>query len=71
MKNNVGVVDRGFRAMAGLGLLVCSVVAPLSLTVRLAGFAVTGAYLLFTALAGTCLGYTLMGRSTCRLPARR
>jgi len=25
------------------------------------------AYLLFSALAGTCLGYKLMGRSTCKL----
>jgi hypothetical protein len=43
--------------------------APLSLGTRLVVFSLPAAYLLFTALAGTCLGYSLMGKSTC--PAGR
>jgi len=39
--------------------------APLPLVVRVPAFGVLGAYMLVTALAGTCLGYKLMGRSTC------
>ena len=65
MKRNVGNWDRIFRGLGALGLLTCSVVAPLPLAVRVAAFGASGVYLLFTALAGTCVGYRLMGRSTC------
>ena len=65
MKKNVGTKDRVFRALAGLMMLVCSLMAPLPLAVRVAGFGMMGAYLLFTAAAGTCLGYRLMGKSSC------
>ena len=68
---NVGGSDRGLRALAGAGMLLCSVMAPLSLVVRMTTFGVMGAYLLFTALVGTCLGYRLMGKSTCPNEAQR
>jgi hypothetical protein len=70
MKRNVGTVDRALRALGALALMIGSVAAPLPmpLAARVALFGVMAAYLGFTALAGTCLGYALLGKSTC--PAR-
>ena len=51
--------------MAALALGVCAVAAPFSLGVRLGVFGLNAAYLLWSALAGSCVGYRLMGRSTC------
>jgi len=65
MTRNVGSTDRAMRALGGLAMLACSATAPFVLAVRLATFAAMGTYLLFTALAGTCFGYTLLGKSTC------
>ena len=65
MKRNLGGLDRLFRILGACALLTCAVLAPLPLPVRIAAFGSLGAYLMFTALAGTCLGYTLMGKSTC------
>ena len=57
------------RAAGGAGLVAAGVVAPLPwLGAAAAGG--TGVYLLFTALAGSCLGYRLMGRSTCPVEQR-
>ncbi len=70
MTRNVGSRDRTMRAFAAVLLLTCSVAAPLPLEVRIAGFGVLGAYLLLTALAGSCLGYRLLGRSTCPVEPR-
>jgi hypothetical protein len=69
MKQNVGTADRVARVAAALGLFTCAALAPLPLGVRLAAFPPVAVYLLFTAVAGTCLGYSLLGKSTC--PARR
>ena len=71
MKKNVGTSDRLIRALGGASLLTCSFLAPLPLAVRMAVFGVMGAYLLMTALAGTCAGYALMGKSTCATRARQ
>lgn len=71
MQQNVGTPDRLARAVAALALLTCSVLAPLPLGVRVAAMGAPGLYMLLTALAGTCLGYTLMGRSTCPAPRVR
>lgn len=71
MKRNVGNWDRIFRGLAGLGMVVCSVMAPLPLVLRVAAFGVGGVYMMFTALAGTCLGYRMMGRSTCPIESAR
>jgi hypothetical protein len=68
MKRNVGTADRLARGIGALGMFTCAMMAPLSLGVRLAAFSLPAVYLLFTALAGTCLGYRLMGKSTCPAP---
>lgn len=65
MKRNVGTADRIGRGIGAAAMLGCAVAAPLSLGVRLAGFAAPAVYMLFSALAGTCFAYTLMGKSTC------
>lgn len=69
MKRNVGNRDRSFRVLAAVPLLACSAMAPWPLAVRLLALAAPGVYLLVSALAGSCLGYALMGKSTC--PANR
>ena len=46
-------------------MVSCSIFAPLGLGVRIAALGVSGVYMLLTALGGTCLGYRLMGVSTC------
>lgn len=68
MIKNVGQLDCIARTLAALALATCAFLAPYSLPIRIAAFALPGLYMAFTALAGTCLGYRLMGRSTCPLP---
>jgi hypothetical protein len=65
MTRNVGKMDRTARALVAIPLAACSFLAPFTLEVRLAAFAAPAVYLLATALAGTCLGYLLLGKSTC------
>jgi len=69
MKKNVGSLDRVARALGAFGMGLGALWAPLDLTVRL-GLGITAGYVLFTAAVGTCLGYRLMGRSTCPLESR-
>lgn len=69
MKRNVGSSDRALRGLGALAMLLCAFLAPLQMAARV-GLGATGAYLLFTALAGTCLGYRLMGLSTCPVEPR-
>ena len=71
MVKNLGKSDRAARALAVVALMTCSISAPLPLLVRVSGFGLMAAYLLFTALSGTCLGYALIGRSTCPTAERR
>jgi len=71
MKQNTATWDRIFRAVAGIGMIVGAVVAPLPWLVRALGLGGGGAYLLATALAGSCLGYKMMGISTCPTTTRR
>ncbi|HEY6081593.1 MAG TPA: DUF2892 domain-containing protein [Polyangiaceae bacterium] len=68
MLQNLGGTDRFLRVTFALVLAGGSFVAPFSLTLRLLGFALPALYVLGTALTGTCLGYKLMGRSTCPSP---
>ena len=70
MKRNVGTVDRMARALGGGAMIASGFLTPLPVALfgALAG---TGGYLLFTAVAGSCLGYRLMGRSTCPLEPTR
>jgi len=65
MKRNVARWERIARALAGGGLLAGSFWAPLPPLARLLAFGGGGIYLLATALAGTCLGYKMLGISTC------
>jgi hypothetical protein len=65
MARNVGNFDRVARSIAVLPLIACSVLTPLPLVTRILAFALPAVYMLFTALKGTCLGYRLMGKSTC------
>ena len=65
MKKNAARWDRAVRAVAGGGMLVCSVFAPPPFLVRVLALGGGGVYMLGTALAGTCLGYKMMGISTC------
>jgi hypothetical protein len=65
MTRNVGNADRIARFIAVIPLVTCSFLAPLPLATRVVAFALPAVYLLFTALKGTCLGYRLMGWSTC------
>jgi hypothetical protein len=66
MKQNLGSLDRVLRGLGALAMIVSGVLVPAHEAVRL-GLGLTGVYLAFTALAGSCLGYRLMGRSTCPL----
>jgi Protein of unknown function (DUF2892) len=68
---NLGSKDRLARVLGALPLAVCSVMAPFPLPLRLGLMALPAVYLLGTALVGSCLGYKLMGRSTCEVPLKR
>lgn len=70
MTKNVGNRDRLLRFLPALLLFSCSVAAPLPSELRLLAFALPAVYLLFTALSGWCLGYAVMGRTTCQIPKR-
>lgn len=65
MTRNLGRFDRLARASAGGVLVFCAALAPMSVTVRILAFGAPAAYMLFTALKGSCLGYRLMGVSSC------
>jgi Protein of unknown function (DUF2892) len=65
VKHNVGSLDRLARVVVGLALIAVSLFWPGPPLVRFALLDGTGAYLLLTSLLGSCLGYRLMGRSTC------
>lgn len=67
MTKNVGTWDRALRAVGALLMATCAFAAPLPATVRVPLFGVMAIYMLFTTVSGTCLGYRLMGRSTCPL----
>lgn len=71
MKRNIGNRDRLVRALGGAAMATCAVMAPLPLAIRVPTFGILGVYMLFTAVAGTCLGYRLMGKSTCPAEPRR
>ena len=70
MTRNVGNAERIARALVAVALIVAAFLAPLPLVVRAAGLGGMAAYMLFTALSGTCLGYKMMGYSTCPVSQR-
>jgi len=71
MQKNLGRGDRGARAVGVAGLLAGSVFSPLPLGLRVPALGLLAAYLLYTVLSGSCLGYALLGKSTCSAPGRR
>ena len=71
MKRNLARWERIGRTIAGGGMLAGSFFAPLPPLVRLLAFGGGGVYLLVTALAGTCLGYRMLGISTCPVDQRK
>jgi hypothetical protein len=70
MNNNLGNADRLARVLFALAGLVAVVAAPLALLVKVV-IALNALYLLGSSLAGTCLGYRLIGVSTCPVKARQ
>jgi hypothetical protein len=67
---NVGTADRVVRAAGAIVALVCAVVAPLPLAVRVLALGGVGVYLTATVFFGRCLGYRVLGRSTCSVGSR-
>jgi hypothetical protein len=65
MTKNVGSVDRIARAVVATGLGFAAIFAPLPFWARALGLGLNAVYLGYTALSGTCLGYRLLGKSTC------
>lgn len=69
MQKNLGSMDRAARGLVALGMVGAAWLAPLETMMRI-GLGATGAYLLFSAIGGTCLGYRVMGVSTCPAQSR-
>ncbi|ALL14098.1 YgaP family membrane protein [Caulobacter henricii] len=69
VNKNLGSADRALRAITAFALFIAAFIAPVPLMVSV-GFALTGAYMIGTALVGTCLGYKLIGVSTCPVKQR-
>jgi Protein of unknown function (DUF2892) len=70
MSQNLGNPDRIARVLAAIAMVGTSVIVPLPLVGQI-GLALTGVYMLGTSLVGTCLGYKLMGVSTCPVKQQR
>jgi hypothetical protein len=70
MTRNLGSSDRILRVSLALAAGACTAAGPFSPLVRLGVFGGTAVYLLATALVGTCVGYRLMGKSTCPVTQR-
>jgi len=69
MQKNLGALDRVARGLGGGGTIVAALVAPWETWLRLAVGA-TGGYVLLTAFVGSCVGYRLMGLSSCPAETR-
>ena len=61
---NLGNADRLARVAGSLALFAAAVLAPVPLIAQVA-MGASGLYMLGTSLVGTCLGYKLVGASTC------
>ncbi len=67
MNHNVGSLDRTIRGIAGIAMASSAFVLPLPFPALGVALGAMGGYLVLTALFGRCLGYRMMGRSTCAL----
>lgn len=65
MTTNMGTVDRGIRVVLGLTLLTLTFAGPKTMW----GF--VGLLPLITGLVGTCPAYSVLGFSTCPVPAKK
>jgi hypothetical protein len=70
MVHNLGSADRSARVVAAVALFAAAVAAPVPVLAQLA-LALTGVYMVGTSLVGTCLGYKLIGVSTCPIKQQR
>jgi Protein of unknown function (DUF2892) len=70
MARNLGSADRIGRVVAAVALFAGSILAPVPLLAQ-AALALAGVYMLGSSLVGTCLGYKLMGVSTCPIKQQR
>jgi hypothetical protein len=68
LMSNLGTADRAARAVAATIMIAAAFLISLPIPGQIA-LAAVGTYVLGTAVVGTCLGYRLMGKSTC--PAHR
>ena len=66
MKQNVGSWDRVLRGLGAVAMIGSAVVIPMQPPLAWA-LGLSGVYVFLTALFGSCLGYRLIGRSTCSL----
>lgn len=62
---NLGTADRIARIVASLLMVIGAVALPWPATVRLPVLLGLAGYMLITSLAGSCLGYKLIGYSSC------
>jgi len=68
--SNVGTADRLARTVGAAMMIAAALLISLPVAGKV-GLAAMGIYLLGTAEAGTCLGYRLMGKSTCATHRQR
>lgn len=70
MNQNLGNADRIARILVAIAGLLAVVATPLALAVKVV-IALNVLYLVGSSLVGTCLGYKLIGVSTCPIKARQ
>lgn len=70
MLKNLGSLDRAGRVIAAIALFVLAIALPVPLLAQVV-MGASGVYLLGSSLVGTCLGYKLIGVSTCPVKHQR
>lgn len=70
MSQNLGNLDRAVRVIAAIALFVLAFTLQLPVLAQVA-MGLNGVYLLGSSLVGTCLGYKLIGVSTCPIKQQR
>lgn len=65
MSKNLGTFDRVARGVVSLGMIAGAFAAPLPEMVRILALGLPGLYMFGTTFVGTCLGYKLIGVSSC------
>lgn len=70
MSKNLGNLDRTMRVVGAIVSFVLAFTLPVPLIAQIA-IGLNGVYLLGSSLVGTCLGYKLIGVSTCPIKQQR